>query len=152
MEFMREFPDDDGLFSIIFGASVIRKTESTRIVRSAKWNASLSVTSMPHSVRLGRVRLVESIWLRLREHLSQVVYIASSLFYAMYLMASTRCGISAKQLERELGVTYKDRVAHRKSDRHKLMAEDVEAFDGSAPVEMDEAYIGGRRRGRQEAK
>src|SRR5215207_2025945 len=25
-------------------------------------------------------------------------------FYAMYLMASTRCGISAKQLERELGV------------------------------------------------
>ncbi len=28
-------------------------------------------------------------------------------FYAVYLMASTRCGISAKQLERELGVTYK---------------------------------------------
>jgi hypothetical protein len=30
-----------------------------------------------------------------------------SWFYAMFLMASTRCGISAKQLERELGVTYK---------------------------------------------
>jgi len=28
-------------------------------------------------------------------------------FYALYLMASTRCGISAKQLERELGVNYK---------------------------------------------
>jgi transposase len=28
-------------------------------------------------------------------------------FYAMYLMASTRCGISAKQIERETGVTYK---------------------------------------------
>lgn len=28
-------------------------------------------------------------------------------FYAMFLMASTRAGISAKQLERELGVTYK---------------------------------------------
>ena len=28
-------------------------------------------------------------------------------FYAIYLMSSTRCGISAKQLERELGVTYK---------------------------------------------
>src|SRR5712692_7411170 len=28
-------------------------------------------------------------------------------FYAMYLMAQTRCGISAKQLERELGVKYK---------------------------------------------
>src|SRR5213592_2056599 len=28
-------------------------------------------------------------------------------FYGIYLMSSTRCGISAKQLERELGVTYK---------------------------------------------
>jgi transposase len=28
-------------------------------------------------------------------------------FYAIYLMSSTRCGISAKQLQRELGVTYK---------------------------------------------
>jgi transposase len=27
-------------------------------------------------------------------------------FYAIYLMASTGCGISAKQLERELGVSY----------------------------------------------
>jgi transposase-like protein len=30
-----------------------------------------------------------------------------SWIYAMFLMSSTRCGISAKQLERELGVTYK---------------------------------------------
>ena len=28
-------------------------------------------------------------------------------FLAIYLMATTRCGISAKHLERELGVTYK---------------------------------------------
>lgn len=28
-------------------------------------------------------------------------------FYAIYLIAQTRTGISAKQLERELGVTYK---------------------------------------------
>lgn len=28
-------------------------------------------------------------------------------FHAIYLMSSTRCGISAKQLQRELGVTYK---------------------------------------------
>ena len=28
-------------------------------------------------------------------------------FYAVYLMASTRCGISAKQIQRETGVTYK---------------------------------------------
>lgn len=28
-------------------------------------------------------------------------------FYAMYLMGSTRCGVSAKQIQRETGVTYK---------------------------------------------
>src|SRR4051794_36933947 len=44
-------------------------------------------------------------------------------FYAIYLIASTRCGISAKQLERELGVTYK--TAHRmmKRIRTELMAD-----------------------------
>ncbi|MDP8975810.1 MAG: transposase [Actinomycetota bacterium] len=32
-------------------------------------------------------------------------------FWAIFLMSSTRCGISAKQLEREIGVTYP--TAHR---------------------------------------
>jgi transposase len=65
-------------------------------------------------------------------------------FYAMYLMTSTRCGISAKQLERELGVTYKTawRMAHL--IRHQLMKQDAEPMAG--PVEIDETYYGGRRR------
>src|SRR5438132_12883387 len=63
-------------------------------------------------------------------------------FYAMYLMASTRCGISAKQLEREIGVTYKTawRMAHR--IRKFLMTADGEPMMGGT-VEMDETYIGG---------
>jgi transposase-like protein len=67
-------------------------------------------------------------------------------FYAMYLMASTRCGISAKQLERELGVTYKTawRMAHL--IRTHLMAADSGPFEGTTPIEMDETYIGGKRR------
>lgn len=38
-----------------------------------------------------------------------------SWFYAIYLMSTTRRGISAKQLQRELGVTYKTawRMFHR---------------------------------------
>jgi transposase len=68
-------------------------------------------------------------------------------FYAMYLMTSTRCGISAKQLERELGVTYKTawRMAHL--IRTQLMAQDAEPFKGNTPIEIDEAYYGGRRKG-----
>ncbi len=67
-----------------------------------------------------------------------------SWFYAMYLLSSTRCGISAKQLERELGVTYKTawRMFHQ---LRLLMAQDAVSLDGT--VEMDETYIGGRRRG-----
>lgn len=65
-------------------------------------------------------------------------------FYAMYLMTSTRCGISAKQLERELGVTYKTawRMAHL--IRHELMDSDDGPLSGF--VEVDETYIGGRER------
>lgn len=64
-----------------------------------------------------------------------------SWFYAMYLMASTRCGISAKQLERELGVTYK--TAWRIFDQiRKLMAEDGGLLSGT--VEVDETWHGGK--------
>jgi len=58
-------------------------------------------------------------------------------FYAMYLMTSTRCGISAKQLERELGVTYK--TAHRmlKKIRTELM-HDMDDLPLSGDVEVDE--------------
>jgi len=67
-------------------------------------------------------------------------------FYAMYLMTSTRCGISAKQIERELGVTYKTawRMAHL--IRHKLMTQDSGPFDSGKPIEIDETYVGGSRR------
>src|SRR5713226_8736223 len=70
-------------------------------------------------------------------------------FYAMYLMTSTRCGISAKQLERELGVTYKTAWRMAYLIRNKLMVQDAEPFTGDTPIEMDEAYIGGKRRGRK---
>jgi transposase len=67
-------------------------------------------------------------------------------FYAMYLMTSTRCGISAKQLERELGVTYKTAWRMFTLIRNELMIDDDEPLSGA--VEMDETYVGGRRKGK----
>jgi transposase len=62
-------------------------------------------------------------------------------FQGIYLMASTRCGISAKQLERELGVTYK--TAWRMFNKiRSLLAQDGEPMGGT--VEVDEAYMGGQ--------
>lgn len=69
-------------------------------------------------------------------------------FYAVYLMASTRCGISAKQIERETGVTYKTAWRMFKQIR-SMLEEETNPFGGpeSHGVEMDETYYGGRRKG-----
>lgn len=59
-------------------------------------------------------------------------------FYAIYLMAQTRAGVSAKQLERELGVTYK--TAWRMFNHiRQLMSGDGNILTGK--VEVDEAYF-----------
>jgi len=72
-------------------------------------------------------------------------------FYAIFLMSQTRCGISAKQLERELGVTYKTAWRMFNKIRSMLVQDDDHFFTG--PVEVDEAYIGGlakwKNRGRK---
>jgi len=72
-----------------------------------------------------------------------------SWFYAMYLMASTRTGISAKQLERELGVTYKTAWRMFKQIR-SILAEDV-SLEGLL-VEVDETFIGGKAANMHPAK
>jgi transposase len=60
-------------------------------------------------------------------------------FYAMYLMSATRCGISAKQIQRETGVTYKTAWRMFKQIR-TLMSEDI-SLEGEA-VEIDETVRG----------
>jgi transposase-like protein len=68
-------------------------------------------------------------------------------FFAMYLMTSTRHGVAAKELERQIGCTYKTawRMAH---ELRKLMA----GADGTnhplkGHIEIDETFVGGRKRG-----
>ena len=65
-------------------------------------------------------------------------------YYAMYLMASTRCGISAKQIQRETGVTYKTAWRMFRQIRSLLSEPDMQ-LEGSS-VEMDETYVGGKRK------
>ena len=67
-------------------------------------------------------------------------------FQAMYLMGSTRCGISAKQIQRETGVTYKTAWRMFKQIRSLLSEPDMR-LEGST-IEMDESYFGGRQKRR----
>lgn len=63
-------------------------------------------------------------------------------FYAIYLFSVGKNGVSAKEIERHLGVTYK--TAWRMAKQIRLMMQQ----DGIAPlsgiVEADETYIGGK--------
>jgi transposase-like protein len=70
-------------------------------------------------------------------------------FYVMFMFCTTRNGVAAKKVERELGVTYKTawRMCH-------MIREYMGALDGSDPiggigtaVEVDETLIGGRKKG-----
>jgi transposase len=64
-------------------------------------------------------------------------------FYAIYQFSVSKNGVSAKELERSLGVTYK--TAWRMCVQiRKLMEQDGDMLSGE--VEIDETYIGGTRR------
>jgi transposase-like protein/predicted RNA-binding Zn-ribbon protein involved in translation (DUF1610 family) len=71
-------------------------------------------------------------------------------FYVMFLFTTTRNGVAAKRVQREIGVTYK--TAWRMCDQiRKYMAalDRDDALGGPGEVvEIDETYIGGKERGK----
>ena len=69
-------------------------------------------------------------------------------FYAIYLFVVTRHGVSGKELERTLGVTYK--TAWRMGQQIRLLMEKADGFAMlQGHVEADEAYVGGHRPGKR---
>ena len=69
-------------------------------------------------------------------------------FYAIFLFVTTRHGVSGKELQRTLGVTYKTawRIGQQIRDL-MIKADGFEMLKGH--VELDEAYVGGRRPGKR---
>ena len=68
-------------------------------------------------------------------------------FYAMFLFSSSRHGVAAKELERQLGVTYKCawRMAH---EIRKFMADVDNEWPLDGDVDADETYVAGNRPGK----
>ena len=145
MEFIREFPDDetclnwlwrkrfaaDGEHAYCERCGVVRrfKRYNTTRRRQAWTCTSCSLHVYPTA---GTIFHKSSTPLHL-------------WFYAMWIMTSTRCGVSAKQLERELGVTYKTAWRMFNLIRNQLMEQDYQG-PLSGEVEADETWIGGKMR------
>lgn len=65
-------------------------------------------------------------------------------FHAIFVFSNAKSGISAKEMERQLGVTYKTAWRILRLIREAL-GQDGDKLKGS--VEMDETYFGGRAKG-----
>lgn len=69
-------------------------------------------------------------------------------FYAIFLFTASRHGVAAKELQRQLGVTYKAawRMGHE-IRKHMAFVDGDEPLSGD--VEVDEKFIGGKRPGKR---
>lgn len=69
-------------------------------------------------------------------------------FYAIFLFVTTRHGVSGKELQRQLGVTYK--TAWRMGQHIRRLMANADGFTMlQGHIELDEAYVGGRRPGKR---
>ncbi len=67
-------------------------------------------------------------------------------FYSIYLFSVSKNGVSAKELERQLGVTYKTAWRIAKHIR-QLFVQNKDLL--SDTIEIDETYIGGKHKGKR---
>jgi len=139
-DFFRRFPDDDTCLDHLMQVRYGETVECPKCGREGKFS------------RLRKVPAYACPWCG--HHIHPTVgtpFEKSSTpltkwFYAMYLFTTSRHGVPAKELQRQLGVTYKTawRMGH---EIRKYMAK----TDGDDPldghIEVDETMIGGRRSG-----
>jgi transposase len=141
MEFMREFPDDAACLDWLWrnrysedgSHAECPKCERVRKFHKVKERPAWDCDSCGYHMHplAGTIFAKSSTSLQL-------------WFFAIHLMTSTRCGVSSKQLERELGVTYKTAWRMFNLIRNKLMTEDGRPLTGY--VEVDETSVDGKPR------
>jgi hypothetical protein len=141
VEFVREFPDDAACLEWLWrnryapdgSHAYCPKCEHERKFHKVKERPAWDCDSCGHHLH----------------PLAATIFAKSSTslhlwFFAIHLMTSTRCGVSAKHLERELGVTYKTAWRMFNLIRNKLMTQDDLPLTGE--VELDETSVDGKPR------
>jgi transposase len=143
MEFMREFPDDAACLNYLWRTRYSEDGETAHCpkcetdrkfkrYKTTQRRQSWTCTACGHHIHptAGTIFHKSSTSLHL-------------WFYAIYLMTSTKCGIAAKHLGRELGVHYKTAWRMFNKIRNVLMDADG-GLVLDTEVEADETFVGGK--------
>jgi len=137
-EFFKQFPDDDTCLDYLMHLRHGESLDCPKCGKHGKFH------------RIKRHPAYECAWcgfeiypmVNTMFHRSHVLL--QKWFYALYLFTTTRHGVPAKELQRQLGVSYP--TALRMSHKIRVFMGKV---DGDPPltghVEIDETYIGGKR-------
>jgi transposase len=145
MEFFKEFPDDDACLNWLWHKRFSPDGEHAYCPRCQTARRFKRYTG----ARQRQVWTCTSCTQQLSPTAGTIFHKSSTSlqlwFYAMWIMTSTRCGVSAKQLERELGVTYKTAWRMFNLIRNRLMTQDYQG-PLSGEVEADETFVGGKPR------
>ncbi len=141
IEFMSRFPDDDSCLDHLMGVRFGLSGSCPKCGREGKYH------------RVKKRPVYECQWCGYQISPMAGTPFAKSRtplqkwFYAMYLFTTSRHGVPAKELQRQLGVTYK--CAWRMGHEIRKYMTDVDGdgqYGGGAHVEMDETFMGGRKR------
>lgn len=141
-DFFQQFPDDDACLDYLMKLRHGETIECEKCGKEGRWS------------RLKKMPAYACQWCGHHIHpMVGTIFKGSRVplqkwFYAMYLFTTSRHGVPAKELQRQLGVSYPTafRMAH-------IIREYMGDVDGKPPltghVEADETYIGGKRKGKR---
>jgi transposase-like protein len=147
-QFFQQFPDDETCLNHLFNVRFGQGHTCPKCERPANW------------YRIKAERAYSCQWCGHHLHptvgtpFEQTRTPLQLWFYAMHLFTTTRHGVSAKELQRQLGVTYKTawRMGHE-IRKHMAEVDGDDTLGGEGQVvEIDETFVGGYRKGGQGGK
>ncbi len=139
-DMQKQFPDDDACLQLIFDSRYgeIKACPKCGVVNVKFYRVKKRMAYECKECRHQIYPLAGTIFEKTTTPLTD-------WFHVMYLFSVSKNGVSAKEIERQVGVSYK--TAHRMAKLVRLsMNESGKLGFLGKPVEADEAYIGGKRK------
>jgi transposase-like protein len=138
-DFLRMFPDDDTCLAHLFHVRYGVDPQCPKCGEIGKFHRLSKMPAYTCNCGHHLHPMTGTPFLRTRTSLQK-------WFYAMFLFTTTRNGVAAKELQRQLGVTYK--TAWRMAKEIRVYMAQVDGDEtlggpGRGIVEADKAFIGG---------